>query len=126
MDGDARAPQEMLPLTPAVLHILLALAGEEKHGYRIMQDIEESTDGQVNMGPGTLYGSIKRMLADGLITETDERPDEALDDKRRRYYRLTAFGRRVLQAEARRLSAVVDEARAKQLLPGKPAVGGAT
>jgi DNA-binding PadR family transcriptional regulator len=126
MDGDARAPQEMLPLTPAVLHILLALAGEEKHGYRIMQDVEESTDGQVNMGPGTLYGSIKRMLADGLITETDERPDEALDDKRRRYYRLTGFGRRVLQAEAQRLSAVVEEARAKQLLPGKPAMGSAT
>lgn len=126
MEDDVRTPEELLPLTPAVLHILLALAGEEKHGYRIMQDVEKSTDGQVNMGPGTLYGSIKRMLADGLIAETDERPDEALDDKRRRYYRLTGFGRRVVQAEAQRLSAVVEQARAKQLLPTKPAMGGAT
>lgn len=120
--ADERTPQEMLPLTPAVLHILLALGDEEKHGYRIMQDVEESTEGQVNMGPGTLYGSIKRMLGDGLIAETDERPDEALDDKRRRYYRLTDFGRRVLQAEAQRLEAVVAQARAKRLLPGQPAL----
>jgi DNA-binding PadR family transcriptional regulator len=109
-------PETMLPLTPAVLHILLALAEGERHGYAIMQDVASSTQGQIRMGPGTLYGTIKRMIAADLIEESDERPDPRLDDERRRYYRLTPFGRKVLAAEVKRLSNVVSLARAKQLL----------
>ena len=117
-----RDPQELLPLTPAVFHILLALAGEERHGYGIMQEVSARTDAKVRLGPGTLYGSIKRMIADGLIEESDERPDPELDDERRRYYRLTDFGQRVAAAEAERLARLVREARVKNLLPGaKPA-----
>jgi DNA-binding PadR family transcriptional regulator len=107
---------ELLPLTPAVFHILLALAEGERHGYSIMQEVEGRTRNHVHLGPGTLYGSIKRMLADGLIEESDERPDPRLDDKRRRYYRLTAFGRRVAVAEAERLESLVGAARVKRLL----------
>ncbi len=109
-------PQEMLPLTPAVLHILLALADGERHGYAIMQEVEINTNGQVQMGPGTLYGTIKRMLASGLIEESAERPDPNLDDQRRRYYRLTQLGRRVLNAEVQRLNNLVNVARAKRLV----------
>jgi len=109
-------PEEMLPLTPAVFHILLALADGELHGYGIMKEVETHTQGQVKMGPGTLYGSIKRMLAANLIEETDERPDPNLDDERRRYYRLTDFGGRVLAAEAQRLAQAVRVAQAKKLL----------
>ena len=111
--------QDLLPLTPAVLHILLALADEERHGYGIMREVEWRTGGQTRLGPGTLYGSIKRMLADGLIEESDERPDPALDDQRRRYYRITDFGRRVAGAEAERLSALVETARERKLLRGR-------
>jgi DNA-binding PadR family transcriptional regulator len=111
-------PEEMLPLTPAVFHILLALTDGELHGYGIMKEVETHTQGQVNMGPGTLYGSIKRMLAANLIEETDERPDPSLDDERRRYYRLTDFGERVLAAEAQRLARAVQVARSKKLLGG--------
>ena len=107
---------EMLPLTPAVFHILLALADRERHGYSIMQEVEARTDAKIRLGPGTLYGSIKRMLAAGLIEEMEARPDPALDDERRRYYRLTNFGRRVAAAEAERLHSLVREARAKKLL----------
>ena len=106
----------LLPLTPAVFHILLALAGGERHGYGIMQEIARATDGQMQIGPGTLYRSIKQMLAAGLIAESDERPDPALDDERRRYYRLAPFGWRVAQAEAERLARLVRAARARQLL----------
>ena len=109
------------PLTPAVFHILLALADGEKHGYGIMKDIEVQTEGRVKMGPGTLYGSIKRMLAGGLIRETDDRPDPELDDERRRYYLLTALGQEVVSAESRRLEQAVRAARLKQLLPASPA-----
>jgi DNA-binding PadR family transcriptional regulator len=109
-------PEEMLPLTPAVFNILLALADGEKHGYAIMLEVEENTQGEVKMGPGTLYGSIKRMLAAGLIEECDERPDPALDDERRRYYRLSGLGQRVLAAEAERLSRQVMVARLKHVL----------
>jgi len=109
-------PETMLPLTPAVLHILLALADGESHGYAIMQTVANNTNGQIRMGPGTLYGTIKRMIAADLIEESDERPDPRLDDERRRYYRLTPFGRKVLAAEVKRLSNVVSLARAKQLL----------
>ncbi len=114
--GEAREPRDLLPLTPAMLNILLALADEERHGYGIMREVEERTGGQTRLGPGTLYGSIKRMLADGLIEESDERPDPALDDQRRRYYRITDFGRRVAGAEAQRLAGLVKTARARKLL----------
>ncbi len=119
-----RDPESLLPLTPAVFHILLALADNERHGYGIMQEIGRRTDGKLRMGPGTLYGSIKRMLADGLIEKSGERPDPALDDERRHYYRLTDFGQRVVRAEAQRLAQLVNAARAKQLLPGPELAGG--
>ena len=114
-DIDLRA-EHLLPLSPAVFHILLALAGGERHGYDIMREVETITDGKLQMGPGTLYGSIKRMLRDGLIAEADERPDPALDDSRRRYYELTDFGRRVLVAESGRLARLVEVARRRNLL----------
>src|ERR671932_1479007 len=94
MGEEVRDPRSLLPLTPAVLHILLALADGERHGYGIMREVEGRTGGETRLGPGTLYGSIKRMLADGLIEESDERPDPEMDDQRRRYYRITDFGRR--------------------------------
>jgi DNA-binding PadR family transcriptional regulator len=108
-------PHEFLPLTPALAHILLALADEDRHGYAIMQEVERMTGGAVRMGPGTLYGTIKRMIASGLIEEADERPDPALDDERRRYYRSTALGRDVLAAETERMAALVSAARAKRV-----------
>lgn len=104
---------DLLPLTPAVLNILLALTNQERHGYGIMQEVSAMTDNQVQMGPGTLYGSIKRMLKANLIEESGERPDPSLDDERRRYYRLTNFGRRVLAAEVNRLSSLVHIAQTK-------------
>lgn len=110
-------PESFLPLSPAVFHILLALADGERHGYAIMQQVAEGTDGLVKLGPGTLYGSIKRLLADGLIKETDERPDLALDDERRRYYRLTGLGRRVAEAEAGRYQRLLRAARSRGLAP---------
>src|ERR671938_1589567 len=109
-------PEELLPLSPAVFHVLLALADAERHGYGIIKEVESRTEGRVRLGPGTLYGSIKRMLEEGLIEESGERPDPELDDERRRYYRLTKFGRRVAVAEAERLSRLVASARAKRLL----------
>ena len=111
-----RDPEELLPLSPAVFHVLLALADAERHGYGIIKEVEARTEGRVRLGPGTLYGSVKRMLEEGLIEESDERPDSELDDERRRYYRLTGFGRRVASAEAERLNGLVDAARAKRLL----------
>lgn len=104
------------PLTPAVYHIMLALANEEKHGYAIMKDVEKQTTGRIMMGPGTLYGSIKRMLLAGLIEETQERPDPLLDDERRRYYRLTGLGRSKVITESERLEQAVKVAREKQIL----------
>src|SRR5918996_4696150 len=109
-------PEAWLPLTPAMFHILLALADRERHGYDIMREVDERTEGKVRLGPGTLYGSIKRMLGDGLVEELDERPDPQLDDERRRYYRLTDFGHRVAVAEAERLARLVKSARIKKLL----------
>ncbi len=123
MLGEERNPRDLLPLTPAVLNILLALAEEERHGYGIMKEVEGRTGGEVRLGPGTLYGAIKRMLADGLIEESDERPDPELDDQRRRYYRITEFGRRVAGVEAERLHDLVNTARARKLLrTGRPRV----
>jgi len=112
-----RKPEDFLPLTPAMFHILLALADKERHGYHIMREVEERTSGNVKLGPGTLYGSVKRMISDGLIEELDERPAPDLDDERRRYYRLTDLGFRVAGAEAQRLEQLVRSARAKKLLP---------
>ncbi len=109
-------PEELLPLSPAVFHVLLALADAERHGYGIIKEVEARTDGRVRLGPGTLYGSIRRMQEQGLVEESDERPDAELDDERRRYYRLTDFGRRVAVAEAERLSGLVSAARAKRQL----------
>jgi DNA-binding PadR family transcriptional regulator len=106
-------PENYLPLTPAVFHILLALVDGEKHGYAIMREVEKTTDGRMALGPGTLYGAIKRLLKAGLIVETDERPDPALDDSRRRYYQLTNLGRKVFGAEAERLTHLVEVARRK-------------
>ena len=104
------------PLTPAVFHILLSLADGEKHGYGIMQEVAGRTNDAVIMGPGTLYGTLKRMLEARLVEESGERPDPALDDKRRRYYRLTRPGHRAAVQEAERLEALVRAARAKSLL----------
>ena len=111
-------PQAQLPLTPVVLHILLALADERqgKHGYAVAREVEELTEGQIRMGPGTLYGSFQRMLDAALIEERRARAG-ADEDDRRRYYRVTPFGRRVLGLELSRLASVVEIARRKQLLP---------
>lgn len=113
--GRRQQVEEFLPLPASVMHIVVALADGEKHGYAILRDVSELSGGAVRMGSGTLYGSIKRMLDQGLIEETEERPDPALDDQRRRYYRLTELGQRVGAAEHRRLSALVDAARLRQL-----------
>jgi DNA-binding PadR family transcriptional regulator len=106
------------PLTPAVFHILLALAEGERHGYAIMREVAQQSGGRMRLGPGTLYGSLRRLLEEGLIEETETRPDPALDDERRRYYRLTSVGRRVAEAEAARLDELARAARARGLLPG--------
>ena len=111
--------REMPPLTPAVFHVLLALADGERHGYAIMQEVAESTGGRIKMGPGTLYGTIKRLLEARMIEESDERPDPDLDDERRRYYRLTALGQRAVRAEALRYAEMAEVARRKRLI-GKP------
>ncbi|MBA3943980.1 MAG: PadR family transcriptional regulator [Herpetosiphonaceae bacterium] len=111
-------------LTPATFHILLALADGERHGYAIMQAVAQETGGTMRLGPGTLYRSIRVMLAHNLIAETDERPDPTLDDERRRYYRLTDPGKHVLQTEIERLIRIVQLAQAKPLL-AKPQPGGA-
>jgi DNA-binding PadR family transcriptional regulator len=113
-----RDPNDLLPLTPAMLHVLLALADGEKHGYAILKEVSRRTGGAVSLGAGTLYALIKRLLADGLIAETDDRPDPSLDDERRRYYRLAAFGREVAVAEVRRLEGIVTHARTLRLVPG--------
>jgi DNA-binding PadR family transcriptional regulator len=107
----------ILPLPPAVFQILVALADQDRHGYAIMQDVAARTDGAMKLSPGTLYGSIKRMLDEGLIVELDERPDPDHDDERRRYYRLTRLGREVAQAEADRLTTLLRQARAVGLTP---------
>lgn len=108
--GKPQRPESLLPLPSATLHILVALSSGEKHGYAIMGDVESLSDGAVRMGPGTLYGSIKRMLADGMIEESAERPDAELDDQRRRYYRLTGFGQQVCALELQRLEALIRRA----------------
>ena len=113
--------KDLSPLTPPVFHILLALAGEERHGYGIMQDVALQTNHALQLGPGTLYGCLKRMLAAGLIEESDERPDPALDDQRRRYYRMTELGQSAARAEAQRLASAVAAARARRLVSRRKA-----
>ena len=103
-------------LSPQMFHILLALSDEERHGYGIMQAVLAHTEGAMRLGAGTLYGNLKRMLEAGWIAESGERPDPALDDERRRYYRLSETGHKVLQAEAQRLSKLVQLAQAKHIL----------
>jgi DNA-binding PadR family transcriptional regulator len=107
----------LIPLTPAVFYLLLALASGEKHGYEMMKQVKGDSQGQVKMGTGTLYGSLKRMLADGLIEDAGERPDPARLEERRRYYRLTDLGKSAFQAELERYNAVVAIARQRRLLP---------
>ncbi len=112
-----------LSLSPPEFHILLALADGEKHGYAIMQEVQKRSEGRTRLGPGTLYGTIKRMLGGGLIEEAEERPDPKLDDQRRRYYRLTDAGRRLAVAEAERLAELVRAAHQKRLLTGRIILG---
>jgi DNA-binding PadR family transcriptional regulator len=114
-------PATLLPLPPAVFHILMALAEEDRHGYAIMEHVAERTRGEVRLSPGTLYRSIQRMLEQGLIreVETRERPAPEDDDERRRYYRLTSFGAAAARAEARRLAGLVRLARASGFAPQK-------
>ena len=101
----------LVPLPPAPLHLVLALNRGERHGYALMGDVEDLSDGVIKMGPGTLYGSIKKLVSQGLIEETEGRVDPSLDDKRRRYYRLTALGQRVCDAELQRLAMLVERSR---------------
>ena len=109
-------PERLLPLTPAVFHILLALSDQERHGLGVMDDVERRTGGAVLLGPGTLYGTIKRMVASNLIEESERRPAPEEDDTRRRYYRLTKLGRQVVTLEAERLQVLVGVAKDKQVL----------
>ncbi len=121
------APETLLPLTPAAFHILLALSHQELHGYAIMQAIETLSRGTFRVGPGTLYRSIKQMVEQRLIEPSDARPDPALDDERRRYYRITPFGLRVAAVEALRMAELAQRAREQGLLDpgsGNPAFGG--
>ncbi len=112
-------PESLLPLPPAVFHILMALADEDRHGYAIIQEVLARTEGAVRLGPGTLYRSIQRMLDDELIVEVHERPAPEVDDQRRRYYRITRFGRAVAREEATRLTGLVRLARASGFVTGK-------
>src|SRR5580693_2588894 len=109
-------PLSFLPLKTQWFHIMLSLAGEEQHGYGIMLEVFEHTGGKVHLWPATLYGSLKRLIEAGLIEESDERPAPELDDARRRYYRLTALGRRVLDAECERLQELVRAIQLKQAM----------
>lgn len=113
--------EKLLPLTPAVFHILLALLDCDRHGYGIMQEVSLCTEGKLRLGPGTLYRSIKQMLSEGLIVELDERSDPSIDDQRRRYYHITESGKRVFKAESERLEQLLKVARAKRLLSGPEA-----
>jgi DNA-binding PadR family transcriptional regulator len=112
-----RDVDELLPLTPAVFYVLVALAGGGKHGYAILKDVQRRSDGRVTLNVGTLYAVLKRLEDDDLITETDERPDAALDDERRRYYRITKKGEAVARAEVARMEEAVSMARAVKLHP---------
>ncbi len=123
MDGEdvpgkrSSDPRDLLPLTPVALHVLLALVDGERHGYGIMLEVRERTGGKVRLGPGTLYGAIKRLKESGVIAESGTRPEPEADDERRCYYRLTGFGGEVLAAEIERLDSLVRAARQKGAFP---------
>jgi DNA-binding PadR family transcriptional regulator len=111
-----RDPQSFLPLHRDTFHILVSLADRDRHGYAVMQDVLDRTDGALRLSGSSLYAAIRRLLEQGLIDELAERPDPAHDDERRRYYRLTSLGRAVATAEARRLERLLGDARATGLL----------
>ena len=111
-------PESLIPLPPATFHILLAVADQDRHGYGIMQEVAARTDGKLRLSAGTLYRSIQRMLEQGLLIESRERPAPEADDERRRYYRITAFGKAVARAEAQRLAKLVSIARARGIVAG--------
>lgn len=119
MTNNASNIDALLPLPTATFHILLALAKEDRHGYAVIQDVEQRTGGEIRLSAGTLYRSIQRMLEQGLLRETRDRPAPELDDERRRYYRITPFGQTVARAEAHRMSELVRMARAQGLVLGK-------
>ena len=114
---DENDPESFLPLPRDTFHILVSLADRERHGYSVMQDVAERTDGALRLSPSSLYAAIRRLLTQGLIAELAERPDPEHDDERRRYYELTPLGRRVAKAEARRLERLLADARSTGLLP---------
>ena len=114
-----REPQGLLPLKPVVFQVLLSLADGERHGYAIVQDIAERSSARLQIEPGNLYRTLRDMLDAGLIEESDRRPTPEADDERRRYYRITTFGRRVASAEAARLVELIADARARNLLKGR-------
>lgn len=115
MGDRSKKPEPFLPLTPAMFHILLALADGEKHGYAILKEVARRTAGKVQLSAGTLYGNLARLESSGMIRESEHRPDSGLDDERRRYYLLTELGRDVAIAEARRMQEAVDQAYSKKL-----------
>lgn len=117
MKKRATSPESLLPLRPNWFHVLLSLRDQEQHGYGIMQGVLERTEGKVRLWPTTLYGTLKRMIDDELIEESNERPAAELDDARRIYYRLTEFGARVLKAEIQRLQSLIDAAQSKKRTP---------
>jgi len=110
------------PLTPAVFHILLALSKEEKHGYGIMKQVEKDSQGNVSMGAGTLYGSLKRMVDSGLVKESAKRVDPTMDDERRIYYQITGAGKKALEAELERYKHIVSVAKERKLFPNTYAI----
>jgi DNA-binding PadR family transcriptional regulator len=118
-DTRRRAAEDVLPLSPIALQVLLAIADGDKHGYAILKEIDRRTDGQIALGTSSLYAVLKRLLAEEMVEEAPERPDPALDDERRRYFRLTNFGRRAVVAELKRLETVLAHGRAKRLLFGR-------
>ena len=117
-------PQDFLPLSEPVFQIMLSLVGEDRHGYGIMKEVEARTEGRLSLAPGTLYGAIKRLKDQGLITEVEEKVDPELGDERRRYYTLTLPGQRVMRAEAARVADLARQAAAKDLLPGWSHIAG--
>ena len=117
MTSKSHSPQDDLPLSPPVLHILLAIGDQQLHGYAIMQQFEEKTGGREELLPGTLYSSIARMLAQGLIEESSDPPEDGSRDGRRRYYRITEWGRLVVKAELARMQALIDFGRGQSLTP---------
>jgi len=117
-----RTPDSFLPLKPVVFQVLLSLVDGERHGYALVQDIAERTAAKIDLEPGNLYRVLKSMLEEGVIEESERRPAPDRDDERRRYYRITAFGRKVAMAEAARLDRIVEDARARNLIPAVPGV----